>query len=100
MAEYQKVEVGTTTDEPTPFSEEDIKYLEKEESEEQPPQQPEAVNEERPAWLPEKFGSGEELAKAYDQLQTEFTKDRQADPESTPETEAADAPTESLELVS
>ena len=32
---------------------------------------------ERPEWLPDKFGSPEELAKAYEELQSNFTKNRQ-----------------------
>ena len=35
MSDYQKVEVGTGTDEPQPFSEKDVEYLEQQQAEEQ-----------------------------------------------------------------
>ena len=35
------------------------------------------VNEDRPEWLPEKFKSGEELSKAYGELEKQFTQSRQ-----------------------
>jgi len=35
----------------------------------------------RPAWLPEKFKSAEDLAKAYGELESQFTKSKQSAPE-------------------
>jgi len=86
MADYQKVEVGNA-EAPQPFSEEDIKGLQ-EESEAQDlameakaaeEEQREAaiVQETRPEWLPEKFDSPEDMAKAYSDLESEYTKSRQ-----------------------
>jgi hypothetical protein len=80
MAEYQKVEIGADGGEPEPYSEEDLNKIEgiqQREQEAEEEGQEEQVDEERPSWLPEKFGSPEEMAKAYDELQAQFTKDRQ-----------------------
>jgi len=72
MSDFQRVDVPTPED--TPFSEEDMKTIEQEEQAEV---QEEQLNEERPEWLPEKFETPEEMAKAYSELQTQFTKERQ-----------------------
>ena len=72
MAEFERVEIPTPED--APFSEQDIKNLEQEEQTEI---QEEQLDDERPEWLPEKFESPEELAKAYSDLQAEFTRNRQ-----------------------
>lgn len=87
MSEYQKVEI--VKDEPQSFTEDDIQKVE---ALEQPQEQEaEEFEEERPEWLPEKFSSPEELAKAYAELQSNFTRQRQQ-----PEDEAdAEQPTES-----
>jgi len=83
MADFQRVEVQAQDS--APLSEQDIKNLEQEEQAEVQ----EEVHEERPEWLPEKFGTGEELAKAYSELQTEFTKRRQDTEEGTESSEEA-----------
>ena len=72
MAEYQKVEI--VKEESQPFSEDDIQKIEEQE---QAQEAEEFEEEERPEWLPDKFGSPEELAKAYAELQTNFTRQRQ-----------------------
>lgn len=74
MADYQKVEI--VKDESQAFTEDDIQKVE---ALEQPQEQEaeESGEEERPEWLPDKFGSPEELAKAYTELQSNFTKQRQ-----------------------
>lgn len=56
----------------------------------------EEVVQERPEWLPEKFKSPEDMAKAYGELEKEFTKSRQEgtqveETESTPTEEAKEA---------
>ena len=51
----------------------------------------EGVQSERPEWLPEKFKSPEDMAKAYGELEKEFTKSRQ-------EPEEAEAPTNDVEI--
>src|SRR5210317_1457091 len=73
MAEYQKVEI--VKDESQPYSEDDIQKIEEQE---QPQEAEESEEEERPEWLPDKFGSPEELAKAYIELQSNFTRQRQS----------------------
>ena len=75
MADYQKVEIVKPADEPQPFSEDDLQKIEEQEQS----QETEEVEqeEERPEWLPDKFDSPEELAKAYAELQSNFTKQRQ-----------------------
>ena len=78
MSDYQKVETVQQEDMGQPFSEEDINNLEQEASAEGQEEQP---NEERPSWLPEKFESAEDMAKAYEELQAQYTKDRQSSEE-------------------
>jgi len=73
MAEYQKVEI--VKDESQPYSEDDIQKVEEQE---QPQEAEEFEEEERPEWLPDKFDSPEELAKAYIELQSNFTRQRQS----------------------
>jgi len=51
----------------------------------------EEVVQERPEWLPQKFKSPEDMAKAYGELEKEFTKSRQ---EETPVEETESTPTE------
>lgn len=79
MSEYQKVEVGQADAEPQPFSEEDLKNIEEMQQGEQEAEAQETGEEQRPEWLPEKFGSPEEMAKAYEELQSQFTKERQSE---------------------
>lgn len=95
MAEFQRVEIPTPED--APFSEQDVRNLEQEEQAEV---QEEQVNDERPEWLPEKFSSPEELAKAYSDLQTEFTKGRQAAETGKESSEEATQDAESLSVES
>ena len=73
MAEYQKVEV--VKDESQPYSEDDLQKIEEQEQSQETEELEE--EEERPEWLPDKFDSPEELAKAYAELQSNFTKQRQ-----------------------
>lgn len=54
-----------------------------------PPDSSAAPATERPGWLPEKFKSPEDLAKAYSELEKQFTKQRQ----DTKQTEPQTAPT-------
>ena len=73
MADYQKVEA--VKDESRPFSEDDLQKIEEQEQSQETEEF--VQEEERPEWLPEKFNSPEELAKAYAELQSNFTKQRQ-----------------------
>jgi len=79
MADYQSVEIGTSDGVGEAYSPEDLQKIEEMNQSEQeaPAEAQEQFDEERPAWLPEKFGSPEEMAKAYEELQSQFTKDRQ-----------------------
>ena len=72
MAEFERVEIPTPED--GPLSEQDIENLEQEEQAEI---QEEQFDEERPEWLPEKFQTPQDMAKAYEALQSEFTQKRQ-----------------------
>ena len=74
MADYQKVEI--VRDESGPYSDEDTQKIEQQE---QPQEAEEYQEEERPEWLPDKFNSPEELAKAYSELQSSYTRQRQMD---------------------
>ena len=71
MGDYQKVEI-IKEGEPDPAMQEE--RLEQEVSEEV---QAEQVEEQRPEWLPEKFNSPEDMARAYESLESEFTKKKQ-----------------------
>ena len=73
MAEFQRVEIPIQED--GPLSEQDVKNLEQEAT---PEGQEQQVDDQRPEWLPEKFSNPEDLAKAYTELQSEFTKARQS----------------------
>lgn len=53
----------------------------------------EEVKEDRPEWLPEKFKTPEDLSKAYSELESQFTKSRQAEAEQTTE-QPTEQPTE------
>ena len=75
MSEYQKVEI--VKEESQAFTEDDIQKVEAQEQSQE--ESPEEFQEERPEWLPEKFDSPEELAKAYSELQSSFTRQRQQD---------------------
>ena len=55
---------------------------------EKPSEENISTTEERPEWLPEKFKSGEDLSKAYTELEKKFTQSRQ---------ESSDPATESTE---
>lgn len=83
MADYQSIEIGTSDGVPEPYSEADIQKIQDMEAGEQeaPQEAQEPMDAERPAWLPEKFDSPEDMAKAYEELQAEFTKSRQETPE-------------------
>lgn len=86
MADYQKVETGQP-EEAQAFSQEDIRGLQEESDAQDLAQEERMVQEEqkeaavaaetRPEWLPEKFNSPEDLAKAYADLETEYTKGQQ-----------------------
>jgi hypothetical protein len=73
MSDYQKVEI--VQGETEAFSEQDIQNLEQEAPQEE---QAERVEEQRPQWLPEKFDSPEAMAKAYGELESNYTRDKQA----------------------
>ena len=73
MAEFQRVEIPIQED--GPLSEQDVQNLEQEAT---PEGQEQQVDDQRPEWLPEKFSNPEDLAKAYEDLQSEFTKARQS----------------------
>jgi hypothetical protein len=92
VSDYQKVEVVREEEAPAPFSEQDIQNLEQETQEEVQALEP---SEERPPWLPEKFESPEEFAKAYQELESNFTRSRQeqkSGEEGTEETNAVSQP--------
>ena len=56
-----------------------------------------AEEQERPEWLPEKFKSPEDMAKAYGELEKSFTKSRQED--APKEAEAEEQPAEEKETL-
>ena len=71
MADYQKIEIKP---EETPaYTEEQVQQVEQEAPAEV---QEESAPIERPEWLPEKFNSPEDLAKAYGQLEQEFSRSK------------------------
>jgi|TARA_B100001094_G_scaffold133504_1_gene129355 hypothetical protein len=80
MADYQKVEIN----EPAPNE------IEPEEQQAETSEEPQG-EQERPEWLPEKFESAEDLAKAYGQLESKLGADRE---ESTQEEEVVENETE------
>ena len=95
MSDYQKVEVGRG-EEDGPFSEEDVQQLQAESDTQDADQEErvaveeeredEILDEERPEWLPEKFGTPEDLAKAYSDLEAQYTQAQQGeDGETLPE---------------
>jgi len=51
------------------------------------PETKETTTEPRPEWLPEKFKSGEDLAKAYDELQKKLGAPKPVEPETPPQQE-------------
>ena len=68
MSDYQKVEINKS-EEAQPFSEADLAKIK-----EDAPAVEETVQEaESPDWLPEKFSSPEDLAKAYEELQAKMS---------------------------
>jgi hypothetical protein len=95
VSNYEKVEVIKNDPNENPTLEQEAAMME----ETNAPQEQEGVEpvtdettEERPEWLPEKFTSPEELAKAYQELQSAYSKKDQEkteeQPESTPESYA------------
>jgi len=71
MGDYQKVEIIKEGLEDPSLQEE---HIEQEATQEE--QSPQA-EEQRPEWLPEKFDSPEAMAKAYESLESQFTKQQQ-----------------------
>jgi len=92
MGDYQKVEV-VREGEPDPSLQEE--HIEQEASEEV---QAEQVEEQRPEWLPEKFNSPEDMARAYESLESQFTKKKQDAEVGEETTEATDASTSTLSV--
>jgi len=88
MADYQKVETHEDAGDAA-FSEADLQGLEQEAADQEAAQQAkleeeaqreaQITAEERPEWLPEKFESPEAMAKAYSDLETEYTKKKQGE---------------------
>ena len=79
MSDYQKVEINKEA-EAAPYSAEDLKKIEDQSAEApqgQPVEEEQEQEEDRPEWLPEKFNAPEDLAKAYSELQAQFTKKTQ-----------------------
>ncbi len=93
MAEFERVEIPAPQD--GPLSEQDVKNLEQEEQAEV---QEEQLNEERPEWLPEKFQTPEDMAKAYEALQSQFTQERQNKTETAEGTEETSSDTQEMSL--
>ena len=101
MSDYQKVEVGIG-EEDGPFSEEDVQQLQEESDAQdaakeerlvaEEEREVEVLDEDRPEWLPEKFGTPEDLAKAYADLESQYTQSQQGeDGEDGEETSARDS---------
>jgi hypothetical protein len=67
---------GAVSQAPTPDSELRDAVAQQEDQEQAPQEQPE-VQSERPEWLPEKFQSPEDLAKAYGELESKLSDDGQ-----------------------
>ena len=91
----ERVEIPVNED--GPLSEQDVQNLEQEAASEG---QEEQTHEERPEWLPEKFETAEEMAKAYAELQSEFTKKQQASESGNQETEEAAGNAQEMSLES
>lgn len=71
MAEYQSISINENTESENISLEEQAA---KQDAQAQPTgEAPQTSEESRPDWLPEKFNSPEELAKAYDSLQTKMS---------------------------
>ena len=89
MAEHFEVAIDTSNDSPQPTLEELAAKMD----EQAPPpseETPDAPSEERPEWLPEKFKSAEDMAKAYSELEKKLGQkapepDQKADEESSQE---------------
>lgn len=79
MGEYHEVSIDTSNDTPQPTLEELAAKMD----EQAPPTQ-----EDRPTWLPEKFKSPEEMAKAYGELEKKFSSRSVKQDEETVEEEA------------
>ena len=76
MSDYQKVEIiREEGQDPAMQGEENF------EQEAPTEEQAQYVEEQRPEWLPEKFESAEDMAKAYSELEANYTKSRQNSPE-------------------
>ena len=79
MGEQHSVQIqdsGAVSQAPTPDSELRDAVAQQEGQEQAPQEQPE-VQSERPEWLPEKFQSPEDLAKAYSELESKLSDDGQ-----------------------
>lgn len=79
MGEQHSVQIqdsGAVSQAPTPDSELRDAVAQQEGQEQAPQEQPE-VQSERPEWLPEKFQSPEDLAKAYGELESKLSDDGQ-----------------------
>ena len=88
MAEHFEVAIDTSNDNPQPTLEELAAKMD-----EQAPSNPEenpAENTDRPEWLPEKFKSSEDMAKAYAELEKKLG-------QKAPEPDAAEAPEKTAE---
>lgn len=89
MSNYQKVEISSG--ESGPYSEEQLAAQEEMADSAIPEEAVEEAEDERPDWLPEKFQSPEDLAKAYAELQAAYTKKNQGKSEEPAEDAALEA---------
>lgn len=103
MAEHFEVSIDTSNDNPQPTLEELAAKMD-EQASPASEENPDAASDERPEWLPEKFKSVEDMAKAYSELEKKLssgTKDttepteeeppENTDGEENPEEQAAEA---------
>ena len=104
MAEYQKVEINDNTPSENISLEAEAAAIDAKATEETPEVVAEGttpeVSEDRPEWLPEKFQSAEDMAKAYAELEGKKSSGEEVDTseEETEETEATEATPEGAQI--
>ena len=98
MAEYQKVEINDNTPSENISLEAEAAAIDAKATEETPEVVAEGttpeVSEDRPEWLPEKFQSAEDMAKAYAELEGKKSSDEEADTSEEEETEVTESTAE------
>ena len=100
MADYQKVEINDATPTESVTLEQEAAAIdakaEESTQQETPVENNTEVSQERPEWLPEKFQTAEDMAKAYTELETKQSSEAEAD---TSTEEPTEEPSEQLNVV-